>query len=113
MILYCAATAPRARGRGVDKLANAFEEMLKDPSIQKYADDNGANLMIGIKKDAFRDCLKDLNAGETVVLQIERDGKTEEANVTLTPVSSPLASGNIAQRAVFGIGTAVRFLRQA
>ena len=39
----------------VDKLANAFEEMLKDPSIQKYADDNGANLMVGIKKDAFRD----------------------------------------------------------
>jgi tripartite-type tricarboxylate transporter receptor subunit TctC len=39
----------------VDKLANAFEEMLKEPSIQKYADDNGANLMVGIKKEAFRD----------------------------------------------------------
>lgn len=39
----------------VDKLANAFEEMLKDPSIQKYADDNGANLMVGLKKEAFRD----------------------------------------------------------
>lgn len=39
----------------IDKLANAFEEMLKDPSIQKYADDNGANLMVGIKKEAFRD----------------------------------------------------------
>ncbi|MDQ8730977.1 tripartite tricarboxylate transporter substrate binding protein [Bradyrhizobium sp. LHD-71] len=39
----------------IDKLANAFEEMLKEPSIQKYADDNGANLMVGIKKDAFRD----------------------------------------------------------
>jgi tripartite-type tricarboxylate transporter receptor subunit TctC len=39
----------------IDKLANAFEDMLKDPSIQKYADDNGANLMVGIKKEAFRD----------------------------------------------------------
>jgi tripartite-type tricarboxylate transporter receptor subunit TctC len=39
----------------IDKLANAFEEMLKEPSIQKYADDNGANLMVGIKKEAFRD----------------------------------------------------------
>ena len=39
----------------VDKLANAFEAMLKEPSIQKYADDNGANLMVGIKKEAFRD----------------------------------------------------------
>jgi tripartite-type tricarboxylate transporter receptor subunit TctC len=39
----------------VDKLANAFEEMLKDPGIQKYADDNGANLMVGLKKEAFRD----------------------------------------------------------
>ena len=39
----------------VDKLANAFEAMLKEPSIQKYADDNGATLMVGIKKDAFRD----------------------------------------------------------
>lgn len=39
----------------VDKLANAFEAMLKDPSIQKYADDNGASLMVGLKKEAFRD----------------------------------------------------------
>jgi tripartite-type tricarboxylate transporter receptor subunit TctC len=39
----------------IDRLANAFEEMLKEPSIQKYADDNGANLMVGIKKEAFRD----------------------------------------------------------
>ncbi len=39
----------------VDRLANAFEAMLKEPSIQKYADDNGANLMVGIKKEAFRD----------------------------------------------------------
>jgi tripartite-type tricarboxylate transporter receptor subunit TctC len=39
----------------VDRLANAFEEMLKEPSIQKYADDNGANLMVGLKKEAFRD----------------------------------------------------------
>jgi tripartite-type tricarboxylate transporter receptor subunit TctC len=39
----------------VDKLANAFEAMLKEPSIQKYADDNGAGLMVGIKKEAFRD----------------------------------------------------------
>jgi tripartite-type tricarboxylate transporter receptor subunit TctC len=39
----------------VDKLANAFEAMLKEPSIQKYADDNGATLMVGIKKDVFRD----------------------------------------------------------
>lgn len=46
-----AGTPPEA----VDKLANAFEEMLKEPGIQKYADDNGANLMVGIKKEAFRD----------------------------------------------------------
>lgn len=39
----------------VDKLANAFEAMLKEPSIQKYADDNGASLMVGLKKEAFRD----------------------------------------------------------
>jgi tripartite-type tricarboxylate transporter receptor subunit TctC len=39
----------------VDRLANAFEEMLKEPSIQKYADDNGANLMVGLKKESFRD----------------------------------------------------------
>lgn len=39
----------------VDRLADAFAEMLKDPSIQKYADDNGANLMVGVKKEKFRD----------------------------------------------------------
>ncbi len=39
----------------VDKLADAFAEMLQDPRIQKYADDNGAKLMIGIKKEKFRD----------------------------------------------------------
>lgn len=39
----------------VDKLANAFEEMLREPSIQKYADDNGASLMVGVKKEVFRD----------------------------------------------------------
>jgi tripartite-type tricarboxylate transporter receptor subunit TctC len=45
----------------IDRLANAFEEMLKEPSIQKYADDNGANLMVGIKKEAFRDfIIKDM-----------------------------------------------------
>jgi tripartite-type tricarboxylate transporter receptor subunit TctC len=39
----------------VDKLASAFEAMLKEPAVQKYADDNGATLMVGIKKEAFRD----------------------------------------------------------
>jgi tripartite-type tricarboxylate transporter receptor subunit TctC len=39
----------------VDRLADAFEAMMKEPSIQKYADDNGANLMVGIKKEKFRD----------------------------------------------------------
>ncbi len=39
----------------VDRLADAYEKMLKEPMIQKYADDNGANLMVGLKKEAFRD----------------------------------------------------------
>ena len=39
----------------VDKLADAFADMLQDPRIQKYADDNGAKLMVGIKKEKFRD----------------------------------------------------------
>ena len=59
----------------VDKLANAFEEMLKEPSIQKYADDNGANLMVGIKKEAFRDfIIKDM---------AKLKGVTEKANIKL------------------------------
>lgn len=57
------------------------------------------------KKEAFRDAIKELVAGETVVLQIERKGKTEEASVTLSPVSSPLGGGQFNQRPVFGIGT--------
>lgn len=45
----------------IDRLADAFEAMLKEPSIQKYADDNGANLMVGIKKEAFREfIIKDM-----------------------------------------------------
>jgi tripartite-type tricarboxylate transporter receptor subunit TctC len=52
----------------VDKLADAFEKMLKEPSIQKYADDNGANLMIGTKKEAFRDyIIKDMAKLKAVV----------------------------------------------
>ncbi len=52
----------------VDKLANAFEAMLKEPSIQKYADDNGANLMVGIKKEAFRDFIvKDMEKLKGVI----------------------------------------------
>ena len=39
----------------VDKLADDFADMLQDPRIQKYADDNGAKLMVGIKKEKFRD----------------------------------------------------------
>jgi tripartite-type tricarboxylate transporter receptor subunit TctC len=59
----------------VDKLANAFEEMLKEPSIQKYADDNGANLMVGIKKEAFRDFIvRDMAKLKAV---------TEKANIKL------------------------------
>jgi tripartite-type tricarboxylate transporter receptor subunit TctC len=52
----------------IDKLADAFEAMLKEPSIQKYADDNGANLMIGIKKEAFRDLIvKDMAKLKAVI----------------------------------------------
>ncbi|ETR76173.1 MFS transporter [Afipia sp. P52-10] len=59
----------------IDKLANAFEQMLKDPSIQKYADDNGANLMVGLKKEAFRDFIvQDMAKLKTVV---------EKANIRL------------------------------
>lgn len=49
-----AGTPPEA----IDKLANAFEEMLKEPSIQRYADDNGANLMVGIKKEKFTEFIR-------------------------------------------------------
>jgi tripartite-type tricarboxylate transporter receptor subunit TctC len=49
--------------------------MLKDPSIQKYADDNGANLMVGLKKEAFRDFIvKDMEKLKTVA---------EKANIKL------------------------------
>jgi tripartite-type tricarboxylate transporter receptor subunit TctC len=59
----------------IDKLANAFEAMLKEPSIQKYADDNGANLMVGIKKEAFRDfIIKDM---------AKLKGVIEKANIKL------------------------------
>jgi tripartite-type tricarboxylate transporter receptor subunit TctC len=52
----------------VDRLADAFEAMMKEPSIQKYADDNGANLMVGIKKDKFRDyILSDMARLKTVI----------------------------------------------
>uniref|UniRef100_UPI0013D739D5 hypothetical protein n=1 Tax=Escherichia coli TaxID=562 RepID=UPI0013D739D5 len=52
----------------VDRLADAYEKMLKEPSIQKYADDNGANLMVGLKKEAFRDFIvKDMAKLKAVV----------------------------------------------
>ena len=41
----------------VDKLADAFEEALHDPRAQKYAKDNDGELMVGMKKEKFRDLI--------------------------------------------------------
>lgn len=59
----------------IDRLADAFEEMMKEPSIQKYAEDNGANLMVGIKKEKFTEFIRnDQNKLRAVI---------EKANIKL------------------------------
>lgn len=59
----------------IDKLADTFEKLLKEPSIQRFVADNGATPMIGLKKEVLRDF---------VAKEIERfRGVVEKANIKL------------------------------
>ena len=98
----------------VDKLADAFADMLQDPRIQKYADDNGAKLMVGIKKEKFRDFIVQDQAKLKAVIDkanIKLEG-VEKASITDSKKVVEICT-QYAQRGMFNIFLAVFFITLA